>query len=72
MTCQKIEDFLYVMAFANSAINPILYTFLGRNFKGRLLESVSTVQKSYQKSCLGRRYDLGTHMESFKVRSSYT
>ena len=33
------------MAYANSAINPLLYTFLGHNFKERLQESVKNFKR---------------------------
>ena len=34
------------MAYANSAINPLLYTFLGHNFKERLEESVKNFKRA--------------------------
>ena len=34
------------MAYANSAINPLLYTFLGHNFKERLEESVKNFKRN--------------------------
>ena len=40
LVCSTLEDFLATLGFLNSALNPILYTFLGQNFKERLRDSV--------------------------------
>jgi len=44
--CELIGDVTYILAFTNSCINPILYTFLGHNFKDRLRRSMTITLRS--------------------------
>ena len=44
-TCDYLVQIFTAMAYANSAINPLLYTFLGHNFKERLQESVKNSKR---------------------------
>ena len=44
-TCDYLVQIFTAMAYANSAINPLLYTFLGQNFKERLEESVKNFKR---------------------------
>ena len=45
-TCDYLVQVFTAMAYANSAINPLLYTFLGHNFKERLQESVKNTKRA--------------------------
>jgi len=45
-TCDYLVQVFTAMAYANSAINPLLYTFLGHNFKDRLKESIRNAKKA--------------------------
>jgi len=45
-TCDYLVQAFTAMAYSNSAINPILYTFLGHNFKDRLKESIRNAKKA--------------------------
>jgi len=45
-TCDYLVQIFTAMAYANSAINPLLYTFLGHNFKQRLEESVKNFKRA--------------------------
>jgi len=44
--CDLIAGVTYILAFTNSCINPILYTFLGHNFKDRLRRSMTITLRS--------------------------
>ena len=45
--CYAIECFVVVLGYSNSAFNPILYTFLGHDFKQRLNKSLTRTRRRF-------------------------
>jgi len=41
--CEKLREVVALLAFSNSTLNPMLYTFLGTSFRGRCTEVVSQI-----------------------------
>ena len=48
--CHNIESILGLLAFSNSAINPILYSFLGHSFRSRLRETIATLSRRWRRN----------------------
>ncbi|XP_039273775.1 somatostatin receptor type 2-like [Styela clava] len=45
--CSHVRDFTFCLCFANSCLNPLLYTFLGHNFQERLRKSIAMSLRSF-------------------------
>ncbi|XP_076820904.1 somatostatin receptor type 2-like [Clavelina lepadiformis] len=45
--CHNVRDFTFCLGYANSCLNPILYTFLGHNFQERLRKSIAISFRSF-------------------------
>lgn len=53
-TCSIVRDFTFCLGFANSCLNPLLYTFLGHNFQERLRRSIAMSLRSLSLSTFSR------------------
>lgn len=49
MACYGLVEFFTALAFSNSALNPMLYTFMGIRFKERFKASAHNVRMSIVK-----------------------
>jgi len=63
MHCNLIRDITFILAFANSCFNPILYTFLGHNFRERLRRSMTITLRSLTLSTF-TKYTSNNHTTS--------
>lgn len=53
-TCHNVRDFTFCLGFANSCLNPLLYTFLGHNFQERLRRSIALSLRPFTLSTFPR------------------
>jgi len=76
--CDTLTQVFTALAYANSAINPLLYTFLGHNFRERFNESVRNTRKVLFPGILRRKIKMSSSLEckrpslSGKYRKSAT
>nr|CAB3227106.1 C3a anaphylatoxin chemotactic receptor-like [Phallusia mammillata] len=71
--CFGIEQFLVALGFSNSAINPLLYSFLGHNFRTRLSESIQVTRRRFRRSSSlapGAGHFGGTHSHTDHANNS--
>lgn len=61
--CDQIKKMTVVLAYANSAINPLLYTFLGHNFSERFHESIRNTRRYFLPSFLRRKIKMSSSMD---------
>lgn len=69
-TCKIISNFTIVLAYANSAINPFFYIFLGTKFQKRWKIAVRTLSSGFTMKAFSHSNDYTTGTATQRRRSS--